>query len=78
MCDCLKEIRTSIIKDQKANYVEIDCSTITNFTKRDGTYKTGQRLTVNYNHVLKNGSIQRKNRKSFIAHIFCPFCGIKY
>jgi hypothetical protein len=78
MCKCLKEIREAIIENNKANYVDIDCSTITDFSKKDGIYKTGQRLAINYDHVLKNGEVRKKNRKSFITHNFCPFCGEKY
>lgn len=79
MCDCLKQVRESVIEENKANYVQIDCSTITSYPKSyPVNYKTGQRITINYNHVKRDGQVVKKNRSSFVTHIFCPFCGVKY
>lgn len=78
MCNCLEEIKKDICKDSSVNYVDIDCSTITNFNKKESGYKTGQRININYRYFLKNGDSRVKNKKSFITHTFCPFCGIKY
>lgn len=77
MCDCIKEVKEDLRANAEANYVEMDCSTITNF-RNPGPPKTGQRITVNYNHVKRDGGIVRKNQKSFVVHTFCPFCGVKY
>lgn len=79
MCECLKQVRESVKEDNKANYVQIDCSTITAYPKSDPVqYKTGQRISINYNHTKRNGEIIKKNRNSFVTHEYCPFCGIKY
>lgn len=81
MCKCLEEVRKSLIEGQKANYVRIDISDISvidDTGKRIKENITGQRIEVGYNHVRRDGGVQRKERKSFIAHDFCPFCGVKY
>lgn len=75
MCDCLKEIPEKVRECNNYNYVELDC--ILTDTKTNQKL-TGQRIEVIYNHVLRNGGIQRKSKKSFISHDFCPFCGVKY
>lgn len=80
MCKCIEEVRSNLIKNLKANYVRIDMSTIST-TEAGKIVKeniTGQRIEIGYNQVKRDGSIQRKERKSFISHEFCPFCGVKY
>lgn len=80
MCNCLEETRNKLIEMYNANYVRIDMSTIS-VTEGEKTIKenlTGQRIEIGYNHVRRDGGIQRKERKSFISHVFCPFCGVKY
>lgn len=80
MCNCLDEIRKNIIANQKANYVRIDLSTI--LTKEEGKPDkenlTGQNITIGYTHVKRDGGLQPKERKTFITHDYCPFCGVKY
>jgi hypothetical protein len=81
MCKCLEEVRNSLIEKWQANYIRIDMSTISVTDESGKTIKedlTGQRIEVGYNHVKRDGGIQRKERKSFISHQFCPFCGVKY
>jgi hypothetical protein len=80
MCKCLEKIRKNIISNEGANYVRIDCSNIrVRFENgKDLENVTGQRIEIGYNHVKRDGSIQKKERKSFIAHDFCPFCGKEY
>lgn len=80
MCNCLEKIRKNIISNENANYVRIDCSTIrVRFEQgKDMENVTGQRIEIGYNHVKRDGSIQKKQRKSFITHDFCPFCGAEY
>jgi hypothetical protein len=81
MCKCLEEVRKNLIESLNANYVRIDMSTIS-VTNGDGKRTkeniTGQRIEVGYNHVRRDRGIQQKERKSFIAHQFCPFCGGEY
>lgn len=81
MCKCIEEIRQNLIESLNANYVRIDMSTISvtdNEGKRIKEDITGQRIEVGYNHVKRDGGIQKKERKSFVAHRFCPFCGVEY
>lgn len=80
MCNCLETIRKNIISNEDANYVRIDCSTIRIRFEggKDLENVTGQKIEIGYNHVKRDGSIQKKERKSFIAHDFCPFCGKEY
>lgn len=80
MCNCLEETRNKIIEKYNANYVMIDMSTIS-VTEEGKVLKenlTGQRIEIGYNHLRRDGGIKRMKKKTFIAHIFCPFCGIKY
>lgn len=80
MCKCLEKIRKQIIKNNNANYVRIDLSTIA-VRFEDGTSMgdvTGQRIEIGYNHAKRDGTIQRKEKKSFVTHDFCPFCGNEY
>ncbi len=80
MCKCLEEIRSNIIANENANYVRIDCSTIR--VRRDGMKDvenvTGQRVEIGYNQIKKDKSVIKKERKSFVTHDYCPFCGKKY
>jgi len=75
MCDCIQQVQQSVKDENKANRVELDC-VLTNLSADKKL--TGQRIEIDYNHLKKNGAIQRKYRKSFVSHIFCPFCGVKY
>lgn len=81
MCKCIEDIRNNLTERLKANYVIIDMSTLS-VTDDDGKRIkeniTGQRIEVGYNHVKRDNGVQRKKRKSFIAHQFCPFCGVEY
>lgn len=73
--DCLKEIPENTRELNGYVYVELDC--ILTDIKNDQKL-TGQRIEVVYNHVLRSGGVTRKTKKSFISHVFCPFCGVKY
>jgi len=75
MCNCIKDVSESTRDCNNYVYVELDC-VLTNTKTRQQL--TGQRIEVMYNHVLRNGGVQRKAKKSFISHVFCPFCGVKY
>lgn len=75
MCKCIEEVQKSVAEENNYNRVELDC-VLTNL--KTEAKLTGQRIDIDYNHVLKNGSVRRKFRKSFVSHLFCPFCGVKY
>lgn len=80
MCKCLETIRKNIIANEKANYVRIDCSTITVRLENGKSIEnvTGQRIEVGYDHTKRDGTIQKKEYKSFVTHDYCPFCGKLY
>ncbi|MBP4137429.1 hypothetical protein [Flavobacterium geliluteum] len=80
MCECLNEIRQNIIENEKASYVRIDCSNIRRTTEGEADKEclTGQRIEIGYNHIKRDGEIKKKERKSFVTHDYCPFCGDKY
>jgi catabolite regulation protein CreA len=79
MCDCLKQIKSQILKQGVRNVV-IDLSNVST-TYTDGTVvrnQTGQRIEVEEVKMRKDGTEYFKRRKSFIAHHYCPFCGKEY
>jgi Ni,Fe-hydrogenase III large subunit len=80
MCNCLDKVRNNIILIEDANYVRIDMSTILVRLKNGKEIEnlTGQRIEIGYNHIKRDGTVQKKERKSFITHDYCPFCGKKY
>ncbi len=80
MCKCLDNIRENIIKNENANYVRFDCSTIRRRIQNEPDKEdlTGQRIEVGFNHTKRNGEVIKKEYKSFVTHDFCPFCGVKY
>lgn len=74
--DCINKVRESIKNEgPHIKWVSFDLSTIS-----DGKIgnMTGQRITVGYTHTNKHGVEVQKEEKSFITHIYCPFCGKKY
>jgi len=75
MCSCIKEVQESVKESNNYNLVELDC-VLTDM--KSNNKLTGQRIEVYYNHVKRDGAVQKKYKKSFVSHIFCPFCGIKY
>jgi len=81
MCDCLKNIRENIkINDDSitgVSFVLDNIRTINN-GKFEGLYRTGQALDIEYKYTKRDGAVIRKNRKSFVGHDFCPWCGVKY
>lgn len=46
--------------------------------KLTGPYKTGQEVFITYEHVKRDGSTVLKSKRTFITHIYCPFCGQLY
>lgn len=80
MCNCLNEIRKNIIANHSAKYVRIDCSSIRvrQEGEPDKENVTGQRVEIGYDHIKRDGAIQSKEKKSFVNHDYCPFCGVEY
>jgi len=76
MCNCIEEVQESVKEIHKYNaHFEVDC-VLTN--SKTGLKSTGQRIEISYNHVRKDGGVQRKYKKSFVSHNYCPFCGGAY
>jgi hypothetical protein len=78
---CIDKIRQDLIKrdpDTKSIYFEL--ATIESITNgvSNSEYKTGQAIEVAYEYQKRSGEVVIKHRKSFVTHIFCPFCGNKY
>jgi hypothetical protein len=82
MCDCIKKIRESIIRDFKGvTGVAFSHSNIISISAdggRTGVTKTAQEITIGSIVTLKNGKEKQVYKKSFVTHTFCPFCGVKY
>jgi len=71
-CKCIEVVRQELLsQDENIKYVIMDLSNIKNMSKPDLGYKTGQRITIGFTN-------KKKEEKTFIAHDYCPFCGIKY
>ncbi len=79
---CLDKVRKQIMKaSPELKYVRFDMASIVSWdenNKRSKYHKTGQRIEVVYDKTKKDGTIIKKEEKSFIAHDYCPFCGKKY
>ena len=83
--NCIEEIRAGIIEDYELiddDYlsIKIHKSRIVNQDDKVGTYRTGQSFDVQYYKLKKNKerSLRPIKWTSFISHIYCPFCGVKY
>ena len=78
-CKCLQEIREAWMKEnQDITGVIYDCYPVTNLSDPKSPKKTAQRVEINYWYTKKDGSKIKKTQKSFVTHIFCPFCGKSY
>jgi len=83
MCDCVKNIKEAL-KEQDANLQVVDFELDNVYSvgadgKKQGNACTGQPVILMYQIPKKRSEGFRfVNRKSFIAHMFCPFCGVKY
>jgi len=69
-----------VIKRNGGTYCRIELSTIVLYDDKGNRVEnvTGQGLELNYKYTKKNGESIMKNRKSYVAHDYCPFCGTKY
>lgn len=79
---CIDRRREQIMTaNPDVNYVRFDMDNIKSTYEngyRNLFYKTGQRITIGFDHKKKDGTVVGKEEKSFIAHDYCPFCGKKY
>lgn len=80
--ECINAVRKSIMENQpNIRGISFDYSNIVELKKNGttGAYKkTGQGVSIRYEHTKKDGSTIEKYRKSFVGHTYCPFCGGKY
>lgn len=69
---CIDVVRKQIMAaDETVEYVRFNLDNISNINSKHTEFKTGQRVFVG----IKG---RKKEEKSFVAHDYCPFCGIKY
>lgn len=78
--NCIEKVRKELIKqDDKIEYIRFQLSTISSVPSyEDEDIKTGQEIHIGYKHKRKDGTIVPKERKTFVTHTYCPFCGVKY
>lgn len=80
--ECINAVRKQIMENQpNIKGISFEYSNIVEFKNNGkiGRYKkTGQGISVRYEHKKKDGTVTEKYRKSFVGHTYCPFCGKKY
>ena len=77
--DCISKLTEQIKADNPdIVWVDVELSTIRNMNNKIGVHKTAQPIKYSYKHEYKNGTVTEKTTKSFITHLYCPFCGEKY
>ncbi len=70
--NCIEKVRQQIKDaDDTIKYVLFDLANIKDTSIPNSEYKTGQRVSVEFNN-------KKKIEKSFVAHDYCPWCGVKY
>lgn len=73
---CLARVRREIMKanpELKAVYFNL-----ANVSTSHNRYKyTGQSITYITEYKKRDGSIGKREGKSFVAHDYCPYCGKK-
>lgn len=78
MCDCQNKIRESYIAENPdITHFIFGLSNIKAVKEPNAKPKTGQPVEIGFNTV-KKGKPAHKWIKTFIAHEYCPFCGVKY
>ena len=78
---CNAKVREGLMANNAAiTSVYFDLSNIQSFERNKpvGGAKTGQKIEVYYDKVMKNGEVRNVKRNSFVSHDYCPFCGKKY
>lgn len=79
--NCIGKIREKMITETPSiNYIRFDLSRIESFknNKSNGIRKTGTNIWIGIEKVNKNGDKKIVEKKSFITHKYCPWCGEKY
>lgn len=72
---CLNKIIKTVKKhDASVETIEFELSSIQRFGAKPQRFKTGQPITI----YRKTKSGNAKKKKTYVAHIFCPFCGQKF
>ncbi len=83
MCECLQKIRENLREnDPTIGAITVECDNVYDVDpatgRKTGEPKTGQPIEVYHQLTKRDGSPKHTRRKSFLAHIHCPFCGDKY
>jgi hypothetical protein len=82
-CNCQDLMRAEIFEGIKAEgntprYVKFKLSTIMDMARKSQIKKTAQEVEIGFDYTNKKGETKPKTEKSFVTHIYCPFCGEKY
>lgn len=77
MCDCLKQYREILSKDETMLNPIIKTHQMTNLNTGKTIEKAG-RLNLSYFPINKNGNAGKTIVRTFVAFEYCPLCGVKY
>lgn len=70
--NCVDKLRKKIMKaDPTIKYIRFELADLMDANDMNAEPSTGQRVFVGY-------SDKKKERKTFVAHSHCPFCGERY
>lgn len=82
MCNCIDDVVKEVYDDEDIDVTHVDLKLSKLLAIKDGKtfgqYKTGQAIRYEYKKQLRNGKTKIEVVNTFIAHEFCPFCGVKY
>jgi len=82
MCKCIDLKRRDIMDHTPSvKWLRFDldnCRVLDKNGESIGGNRTGQRIEYKIEVKKKDGTVKDKIEKSFIVHVYCPFCGKKY
>jgi hypothetical protein len=77
--NCLKELG-NMWKEDDPNFVaaEFVLVNIKTIGAKHNIRKTGQSVILHEKYTQKNGKVIVRKTKTFVSHVYCPFCGKRY